>query len=68
MTQQDFLKEIFNSEGLQIQVSDREKIIYVLSESGFTNELIAGLLNVSEDNIRSSVSKIKRKMGANSRV
>ena len=67
-TQQDFLKEIFNSEGLQIQVSDREKIIYVLSESGFTNELIAGLLNVSEDNIRSSVSKIKRKMGANSRV
>ncbi|MDY0388432.1 MAG: LuxR C-terminal-related transcriptional regulator [Bacteroidales bacterium] len=67
-TQQDFLKEIFNSEGLQIQVSDREKIIYALSESGFTNELIAGLLNVSEDNIRSSVSKIKRKMGANSRV
>ena len=67
-TQLDFLKEIFNSEGLQIQVSDREKIIYALSESGFTNELIAGLLNVSEDNIRASISKIKRKMGAKSEI
>ncbi|MDD2290426.1 MAG: hypothetical protein PHT35_08160 [Bacteroidales bacterium] len=67
-TQHNFIKEIFNSEDLQIQLSDREKIIYVLSESGFTNASIAGLLNVSSDNIRSSISKIKQKVAANCRI
>ncbi len=61
--QNPLFNNIFNNENnLSTKLSDREKLIYQLSESGFSNELIAGLLNITTDNIRSSKSKIKRKL------
>ncbi|MCK9346816.1 MAG: LuxR C-terminal-related transcriptional regulator [Bacteroidales bacterium] len=64
--QDPLFNKIFNDDNsLPAQLSDREKLIHKLSESGFSNELIAGLLNVTTDNIRSSKSKIKRKLEEN---
>jgi tetratricopeptide (TPR) repeat protein len=61
--QDPLFNNIFNDDNsLPAQLSDREKLIHKLSESGFSNELIAGLLNVTTDNIRSSKSKINRKI------
>ncbi|NCC55643.1 MAG: hypothetical protein EOM11_09220, partial [Erysipelotrichia bacterium] len=61
--QDPLFNNIFNNDNnLPAQLSDREKLIHKLSESGFSNELIAGLLNVTTDNIRSSKSKINRKI------
>ncbi len=68
ITRDGLFPDVFNTETLPAQLSDREKIIYVLSESGFTNVLIAGLLNVSTDNIRSSKSKINRKLEENNKI
>ncbi len=64
--QDPLFNTIFNNDNsLPPQLSDREKLIHKLSESGFSNELIAGLLNITTDNIRSSKSKIKRKLEEN---
>jgi len=61
--QDPLFNNIFNDDNsLPAQLSDREKLIHKLSESGFSNELIAGLLNVTTDNIRSSKSKINKKI------
>ena len=54
--------EIFSIGEVSPRLSDREKIIYVLSKSGFSNELIAGIINASVNNIRSSKCKIRTKL------
>ncbi|MDD4032847.1 MAG: hypothetical protein PHS48_06330 [Bacteroidales bacterium] len=60
--------EIFSIGEVSPRLSDREKIIYVLSKSGFSNELIAGIINASVNNIRSSKCKIRTKLHGGSLV
>ncbi|MCK9300436.1 MAG: hypothetical protein M0P23_03560 [Bacteroidales bacterium] len=42
-------------------LSNKEQLIYLLSEYGFSNEEIANILLITEANVRSTKSKIKKK-------
>lgn len=44
-------------------LTDREKIVYLLLHLGFTNVTIGGLLGATPENIRSTKSRVGKKLG-----
>lgn len=61
ITQHPSFANLYSCEKMNM-LSDREKIIHILSAKGFSDSVIAGFMGVTENNIRASRTKIKKKL------